>query len=70
MGFTYLGDSVSACGGCETVVTARTICGWIKFRECGELIYGRRFPLKLIGAVHKSCVRPVILYGSEGCRVK
>ena len=28
--FAYLGDRVSASGGCETVVTARTRCGWAK----------------------------------------
>ena len=27
---TYLGDSVSAGGGCEAAVTVRTRCGWIK----------------------------------------
>ena len=42
--FTYLGDRVSAGGGCEAAVTARTRCGWVKFRECSELLYGR-FPL-------------------------
>ena len=31
----YLGDWVSAGGGCEAAVTARTRCGWVKFRECG-----------------------------------
>ena len=31
---TYLGDRVSAGGGCEAAVTARTRCGWVKFREC------------------------------------
>ena len=31
----------------------------------GELLYGRRFPLKLKVAVHKSNVRSAILYGSE-----
>ena len=35
--FTYLGDRVSAGGGYEATVTARTICGWIVFRECDEL---------------------------------
>ena len=40
---------MSACGGCEAAVTARTGCGWVKFRECGELPYGRRFPLGLKG---------------------
>ena len=51
--FTYLGDRVSAGGGCESVVNARTRCGWIKFRECGELLNGRRFPLKLKVAIYK-----------------
>ena len=41
--FTYLGDRVSAGGGCEAAVTARTRCGWAKFRE---LLHGRRFPPK------------------------
>ena len=63
--FTYLGDSLSACGGYDIAVTARKRCGWVKFRECGELLNDRRFPLKLKGAVHKSYVRPAILYGSD-----
>ena len=46
-------------------MTARTRCGWVTLRECGELLYGRRFPLKPKGAAYKSYVRPTILYGSE-----
>ena len=38
---TYLGDRVSAGGGCEAAVTARARCGWVKFRECCGLLYGR-----------------------------
>ena len=38
--FTYLGDRVSAGGGCEAAVT---ICGWVKLRECSELLYGKKF---------------------------
>ena len=26
--FTYIGDRVSACGGCKEAVTARTTCTW------------------------------------------
>ena len=44
--FTYLGDRVSAGGGCIVAVTARTRCGWVKFRECVELLHGR-FLLRL-----------------------
>ena len=34
--FMYPGDRVSVSGRCEVAVTARTRCGWVKFRECGE----------------------------------
>ena len=62
---TYLGDRESVGGGCEAAVTARIRCGWVKFWECGELLYSRKFPLRLKGVVYKSYVRPAILYGSE-----
>ena len=66
--FTYIGDRVSAGEGCEVAVTARTRSWWVKFRECGELLYVRRFPLKLNGAVYRSYIRPVI--GSEAWCLK
>ena len=31
--------TVSA-GGREAAVTARTRCGWVKLRECGEMLHG------------------------------
>ena len=37
----------------------------IQFVECGELLYGRRFPLSLKGVVNKSYVGSAILYGGE-----
>ena len=67
--FTYLADRVSTGGGCEAAVTARTRCGWLRLRECGELLYGR-YPIKLKGAANKSYVRPVALYGSEAWCLK
>ena len=41
--FRSLADWLNARGGSEAAVTARTRIGWIKFRECGELLYGREF---------------------------
>ena len=38
--------------------------------ECHELLYGRRFPLRLKGAVYESYLRLAILYGSEACCLK
>ena len=38
---------VSAGGGCQAAVTARTRCEWVKLSECLELPYCRRFALRL-----------------------
>ena len=64
-GFRYLEDRLNAGGGCKTAATARVRIGWMKFRECGELLLGRRFSLKIKGVVYRSCVRSAMLYGSE-----
>ena len=64
-GFCYLGDRLNASGGCEAEVTARVRTGWVRFRECGELMLGNRFPLKMKDKVYRCCVRSAILYGSE-----
>ena len=64
-GFCYLRDRVNAGGGCKAAVTARARIGWVKFRECGELVNSKRFSLKLKGMVYRSCVRSAMLYGSE-----
>ena len=68
--FIYAGDRVSAGGGCESAVTARTRCGLVKFWECGELLYDMKFPLRLKEAVYESYIRPAILYGSEAWCLK
>ena len=56
---------MSAGGGCEAAVTARTRCGWVMFMECSELLYDR-----LNVAVYGSYVRSAILYGSEAWCLK
>ena len=58
--FTCLCDRVRAGGGCDAAVTARTSCGWVKFREYGHLLYCWRFHVWLKWAVYKSCVRPTV----------
>ena len=68
--FTNLGDRLNATGGCETAVTVRSRIGWIKFRECSEILEGRRFSLKMKGKFYKSCVRSAMLYGSEAWRLR
>ena len=63
--FTYLGDRLNATGGCKMAVTARSRIGWMKFRDCSEILKGRRFSIKMKEKIYKSCVRSAMLYGSE-----
>ncbi|XP_068756631.1 uncharacterized protein [Montipora capricornis] len=64
-GFCYLGDRVNASGGCEAAVIARAGIGWVKFRECGELLNSKRFSLKMKGMFFWIYERLAMLYGSE-----
>ena len=63
--FCYLGDRLNSSSGSEAAVTARARIGWMKFRECGELRYGRKFLLKMKKKIDQSCIRLTMLYGSE-----
>ena len=65
------------CDGVETVIglcylggTARLRSGWTRFRECGELLLGNRFPLKMKVKVCRCCVRSAMLYGSKAWCLK
>ena len=60
-GFCYLGDRVNASGGCEVAVTTRARIGWVKFKECGELLNSKRFSLKMKGMIYRSCVSLAML---------
>ena len=51
-------------------MTARTRYWWVKLRECGELLHGMRFPLKLKGGVYRRYARPAVLHGSEAWYMK
>ena len=60
-----MGDRLNANGGSEAAITAKPRIGWIKFRECGELLYGRKFSLKTKGRICESCIRFSMLYWSK-----
>ena len=46
-------------------MTARAGIGWVKFKECGELLNSKGFLLKTKGMAYRSCVRSAMLYWSE-----
>ena len=64
-GFCYLENRLNFSGGCEAAVKARVRIGWVRFRECGELLLENRFLLRMKGKVYRCCVRSAILCGSK-----
>ena len=61
----YLGDMLSQEGGCEHAILKRIQTGWLKFRELSGLLIGKGMSLKSKGIIYTTCIRPVMLYGSE-----
>ena len=63
--FCYLGDMLSAGGGCEIAVTTRVKTAWKKFRELLPVLTSRHLSYKTRGHVYSSCVRSTMLHASE-----
>ena len=57
--FCYLGDMLSAGGGCMAAATARCRCAWGKFRENLPLLTSKPVPFDLRGRLFSSNVRTV-----------
>ena len=51
--------------GCEHATLKRIQTDWLKFRELSGLIIGKGMSLKSKGIIYITCIRPVMLYGSE-----
>ena len=68
--FVYLGDCIDAAGGCRSAVTARVRSGWKKFSELGGILCAKDWSMKLKGHVYRTCVRTVMIYGSETWALK
>ena len=63
--FCYLGDMLSAGGGCMAAATARCRCAWGKFRENLPLLTSKPVPFDLRGRLFSSDVRSSMLHGTE-----
>ena len=63
--FCYLGDILSAGGGCEMAVTTRVKTAWKKFRELLPVLTSRHLSYKTRGHVYSSCLRSAMLHASE-----
>ena len=68
--FCYLGDMLSAGGGCELAAITCCKCTWGKFRQLLPLLTNRHLPLLTRGKVYSSCVRSVMLHAAETWAMK
>ena len=63
--FCYLGDMLSAGGGCDSAIAARCCAAWGRFRELLPVLTSRHLSPKIRGKVYNSCIRSTMLHGSE-----
>ena len=63
--FCYLGDMLSAAGGCELSTTTRVKTAWKKFKDLLPVLSSRHLSFKTRGYVYSSCVRSAMLHASE-----
>ena len=63
--FCYLGDMLSAGGGCELAAVTRCKCAWGKFRQLLPLLTNRNVPLVTRGRMYSTCVRSLMLHAAE-----
>ena len=63
--FYYLGDMLSAGGGCKLASIAHCKCDWDKVRQLLPLLANRHLPLLTRGYVYSTCVKRAMLHAAE-----
>ena len=63
--FCYLGDMLSAGGGCELASITRCKCPWANFRQLLPLLANHHLSLLTRGCVYSICVRRAMLHAAE-----
>ena len=63
--FCYLGDMLSAAGGCELSTTTCVNTAWKNFKDLLPVLTSCHLTFKTRGRVYSSCVRSAMLHASE-----
>ena len=63
--FKYLGSVIQKDGGIENEITSRIQAGWGNWKKCSGVLCDKKMPMKLKSKVHRTIVRPAMIYGSE-----
>jgi hypothetical protein len=61
--FCYLGSMLEKDGDIDEDVSHRIKAGWLKWRQAFGVLCDPRVPLKLIGKLYRTTIRPAMLYG-------
>ena len=59
--FCYLGDTISAGGGCETAAIIRARTAWGKYRGLQPILSSKNVALRIKGRVYDTCIRSAML---------
>jgi alpha-glucosidase (family GH31 glycosyl hydrolase) len=63
--FKYLCSTVQENGGSEHEIIRRIQCSWNSWKKVSGVLCDRKLPDKVKGKLHKTIVRPALLYGLE-----
>ena len=63
--FCYLGDMLSAAGGCELSTSTRVNTAWKKFKQLLPVLSSHYLSFKTHGRVYSSCEQSAMLHASE-----
>ena len=63
--FCYLGDMLSAGGGCSLAIITRFCTAWGKFKKLLPILTSNHISLTVRGKVFDTSVRSALLHGSE-----
>ena len=68
--FKYSGSTVAEDGDLEAEITNRVQAGWKNWKKVSGVLCDKRVGIKLKGKVHKTVVRPTMMYGAETWAIK
>ena len=63
--FKYLGSTIQSNGECGREIKRRIQVGWHSWRKMSGLLCDRRVSARLKGKIHRTVVRPAMMYGLE-----
>ncbi|KAI5746693.1 hypothetical protein M8J77_006372 [Diaphorina citri] len=68
--FKYLGSTIDCKGELDCEIAHRINAAWMNWRKMSGVLCDRRMSVKMKGKIHKTVVRPAMMYGAETWALK